>query len=280
MPAAYTGGAVWGEVEDTPLRGGPRKRSTPATVKPKETIHYTLIVPGNPTLSGAVNGAAVGTIDDPLPDLVEFVDGTLTASSGKASYDPTTRTVEWEGELTATSEVVVEFDVSVVENPPLDWPKIVNRATVYDGVTFFTVETTTKLQCVPVKRPSISAVTVGQVFSYTIALPNVASTGPVQAAIQDVLPQWMNLHGQPTCTTGTCGADVSPDASIVTWNGTLAPEEQVLLTFSASIDLPREIPPSECPPVVTNHAIVFDGVTQQTVSGSVILTCGGAPANE
>jgi uncharacterized repeat protein (TIGR01451 family) len=281
VPAAYTGGAVWGEVEDTPLRGGPRKRSTPATVKPKETIHYTLIVPGNPMLSGsssgAVNGAAVGTIDDPLPDLVEFVDGTLTASSGKASYDPATHTVEWEGELTASSEVVVEFDVTVVENPPLDWPKIVNRATVYDGVTFFTVETTTKLQCVPVKRPSISAVTVGQVFSYTIALPNVASTGPVQATIQDVLPQWMQLVGEPTCTIGICSADISPDASIVTWNGTLAPEQQVLLTFGASIVLPREIPPSECPPVVTNHAIVFDGVTQQTVSGSVELTCVVAP---
>lgn len=138
------GGSWWGEVEDYPSIAPltPTKGSAPSTVRPGETIHYSLMLPANPELQQPTTGWMV----DQLPQLVEFA-GNLACSSGNCQYDPSQFTVRWQGPLAPGETVTMNFDVRVPTSPPSCPPTIVNSAPVYDGVTVTTVMASTALVC-------------------------------------------------------------------------------------------------------------------------------------
>jgi hypothetical protein len=267
IPAGPDGGAVWGEVEDLPLKGPPDKRATPPSVTTGELIHYTIILPGN----AALTTTSEGWIEDTLPEGVEYV-GNLTCSSPGCSYSAETNTVRWQGELTADSLVTVEFDVRVPETWPLTWPPVINRARVYDGVTVTTLETTTLVDCKPTKRVSLPVVVPGQTFVYTLVLPpHPTLTEPAQVRLTDQLPPALQYRGDLTVTGGVCSYD-STDRTLQC-TGAVPPGQQLVVTFSVAVR--PDLPPSECPPSITNRAEMFDGVALQDAEATVLVLCEG-----
>jgi hypothetical protein len=263
-----TGGTIWGEVEDASIAGGipPIKVSTPDVVIPGEVFHYVTTIYGNPN----IQGMETGWMDDPLPDLVEFA-GNLTCSGGTCEYDEESRTVSWSGSLAPNASITVEFDVQVPEEVPDDWPDIVNKARVYDGLIAHDVEAVTAIQCVPTKISSDSTVAPGQPFDYAITLPaNEAATGPHAASITDALPQVLQFQGNLTCSVaGSC--DYILSGSTVKWSGVLAPGDDVTVSFRVAIR--TDIPPEQCPSVIINEATVDDGLVVQPVGHTVSVLC-------
>lgn len=73
---------------------------------PGETLQYSLVVM-NDMLAGPDPGAAV-TLEDPLPDQLEVVAGTLT---GDAVYEEAGRTIRWVGQVPRGGSVEVRFQV-------------------------------------------------------------------------------------------------------------------------------------------------------------------------
>ncbi|RME64783.1 MAG: hypothetical protein D6790_02765 [Caldilineae bacterium] len=268
VPAKDRGGAVWGEVEDTPLVGGapPIKLSIPDKAKPGEMIHYAITATGNATWDASYPGHLV----DALPENVEFVDGSLQCPVGTCAYDPSTRQVTWDGNMDAASTVNVEFDVRVPEVYPLDWPPVTNRIQLFlDKVLYGEAEVTTEVLCLPVKRASVTTVQPGQTYSYTVAIPaNGSVTGPVEASMTDPLPPQVQGIHQPVCSTGVCAYDQNTNQVI--WSGLLQPGEQAIIEWDVVVN---ELPPSSCPPEIVNTAQVFDGVEQSQPTSKVTLTC-------
>jgi hypothetical protein len=279
VPAGPDGGAVWGEVEDLPLKGGspPTKVATPTTVIPGEKIHYKITLHGNPNLSGVLSagaasaGAAIGNIEYPLPDLVEFAGG-LTCSSPGCTYDADSNTVRWGGELMAESVVTVEFDVLVPESWPITRPPVINRATVFDGILTYDLQTTTYVQCVPTKRVSQPVVVPGQSFSYTMALPlHPEMTAPTEVALTDPLPSELQFRGDLVAMGGTCS--YNDGTHTISCAGTLEPGQQLVASFTVAVR--QDLPPSACPPTIVNAAQMFDGLMAQAVDVSVAVLCEG-----
>ncbi|MBV7327502.1 S8 family serine peptidase [Chloroflexi bacterium TSY] len=247
----------------------PIKVTTQDVAIPSQPLRYSITVHGNPTLTGP----ATGTMSDPLPDNLDFMDN-LNCSSGTCDFDPETRTVAWEGELTSDSEVTIEFDAVVPsESVPLDWPDIVNRIEIFDGVALYQAEDVTPVQCVPVKRAEPQTVTPGQPIRYTIAAPlhpelTVATDVIIQDQLPDIFQGVANIDCMPQ--EGSCGFD--QESRMVFFNGTLAPGEQAILEFDAIVQ--ENIPPSSCPPQIVNQAVVFDGKNNVPITTSTQLDCG------
>jgi uncharacterized repeat protein (TIGR01451 family) len=140
------GRAVWGEVEDFPLTAPARpiKVPTPTTVKPTETIQYTLVIPANEGLTGV----GESFVQDTLPPLVQFVPGSLECTFTTCNYDPASHTVVASGPIEPGQEHLITYVVTVPPTvPPPCPPTITNSATVFDGVLTTTVEATVALAC-------------------------------------------------------------------------------------------------------------------------------------
>lgn len=130
----------------------PEKVGTPDTVAPGDTIDYTIVLPANPELEVP----AEAWIQDPLPEMLQFIEGSLSCTSGDCQYNEGDHTVTWAGELSPQELVILRFDVTVPEEvPPPYPPTIINRAETFDGVAVCEVSATTTL-IVPVHDAALT----------------------------------------------------------------------------------------------------------------------------
>ena len=95
------------------------KAADPQVAMPDEPIRFTLTVTHSPT-SEVIAYDVV--LHDELPDRLQYVDGTLVATSGPApvslTYDPATHTIEarWD-EFPMGATTVIEFEALIVNTP-------------------------------------------------------------------------------------------------------------------------------------------------------------------
>jgi hypothetical protein len=106
------------------------KRAEPREgVEPGATVTYTLKMSGP--------GLSVRLLD-PLPDLVEYVPGSISSAGAPgAVYSPTLRAITWQGEL-SESTATIRFQVKLVELEPgsgVPPPVVVNTVWVFEDLT-------------------------------------------------------------------------------------------------------------------------------------------------
>jgi len=87
------------------------KRPDRPAVEPTARLTYTLMLSNTGNMH-----AHAATLADPLPPQVTFVNGSLSATGGVASYDSGTNRVLWSGSVPAGSAVKVIFAVTVNAN--------------------------------------------------------------------------------------------------------------------------------------------------------------------
>lgn len=147
VPAKELGGAVWGEVEDTPLTGPkvPEKVSIPTLTVPNDILRYIIYLP----ISEDLQGEGDAFISDLLPSFLEFVEGSLQCSFAQCEYSPSGHAVSAFSRVLAQEIHHLTFEVRI----PTEWgpsgcpPEIVNQAQTFDGVAEKMVEVRTQVTC-------------------------------------------------------------------------------------------------------------------------------------
>ncbi len=95
---------------------------------PGETLQYSLVVM-NDMLAGPDPGAAV-TLEDSLPEYLEFIPGTLT---GEAVYEEPGRTIRWAGPVPRGGSVEVRFQVRLASGAA-KMRSVINTVRVTDAM--------------------------------------------------------------------------------------------------------------------------------------------------
>jgi uncharacterized repeat protein (TIGR01451 family) len=103
------------------------KQVSAEVIHPGQTLTYTLTL----TNQGPQD-AAPASLADPLPVGVEYVEGSLTYSSGTGSYDAPSRTIHWTGTLIASQSAAITFQVVVNADQPAE--PVTNTATITNGL--------------------------------------------------------------------------------------------------------------------------------------------------
>ncbi|KAB1886566.1 DUF11 domain-containing protein [Microbacterium maritypicum] len=268
------------------------------TVDGGDTITYTV--------TGTNTGATVldpVTITDDLSDVLNnaALTGTPTASVGSAPVlagDEMT----WTGVLPVGGVVVLTYTVTLdadvptgtfVNNraegsatppglPPIVPPPVETEHPT-PGTPGFELTKTSD----PV---SGSAVAGGSTITYTVTGTNTGATVLDPVTITDDLSQVLN-HAELTGTpTASLGAAPVLAGTTLTWNGSLAVGESVVLTYTVTIDAdvpagtivnnvaegsatPPGLPPITPPPVQTEHPVPGFALTKTSdpVSGSAVI---------
>ena len=104
-----------------------QKQVSSTTVMPDETLSYTIM------LANSTSAAAQTQVTDTMPLGTTFVTGSLTSSSGTGSYDPATRTINWNGTVSQGQPVTISFQVTAGTNIN-EGDVITNTAEISDGV--------------------------------------------------------------------------------------------------------------------------------------------------
>jgi len=77
-------------------------------VEPASQLTYTIHLVNTGNMH-----AHAATLEDTLPPQVTYVDGSVTSSSGAASYEPATNRILWDGALDVGSEMWITFVVTI-----------------------------------------------------------------------------------------------------------------------------------------------------------------------
>ena len=95
------------------------------TARHGERVDYTL------TLQNPGTTDVVGVqVTDPLPSGFDFIEGSLSASSGTAGYHA--GSISWNGDVTAGSEVTIQFSITVNSSIP-PGTNVINTAEIISG---------------------------------------------------------------------------------------------------------------------------------------------------
>ena len=249
----------------------PVKESDVPSVAPGDSIRYTIALYGHPE----ADGSSQSSIDDPLSALVENV-GELNCTTGQCEYDDVSHSVQWRGILNADQPVVLRFSVNVIDQLPSQAPaEIENCADTFDGVQTNTAcaSTTLLIPEEPTKSVSAEVAQPGDHLHYTITLYGNPDAEHLEGAtITDDLSPYVSYLGNLSCTIGSCSYDAGNHT--VFWNGLLAAEESVSLTFSVAV--PGELP-SDVPTELENCATTSVGFVAATTCASTTLDIPDEP---
>ncbi|UPL15697.1 DUF11 domain-containing protein [Microbacterium galbinum] len=251
----------------------------PITPPPVETEHpvpgFTLTKTSDPVSGTSVNGGdsitytvtgtnAGGTVLDPVTitdDLTEVLNnatltGTPTASQGAAPVLDGNE-LTWNGSLAVGESVVLTYTVTLNADVPAG--TIINN--VAEGsatppglppITPPPVETEHPVPGFTLTKTSDpipgTLVRGGDTITYTVTGTNTGATVLDPVIITDDMSQVLN-HAELTGTpTASLGAAPVLTGTTLTWNGSLAVGEAVVLTYTVTLD--ADVPPAT---VVNNH---------------------------
>lgn len=271
-----TGIAIYGEVEDHAFVYNPPRTPTKVVDKtlaaPGDQLHYTVTFYGNSGLTAPTAGRAF----DQLSNHVDFA-GNLQCSSGSCSYDAESHFITWEGDLTAESEVVIEYDVDIPLDYPEDWPPVENRVLIFDGVTTQQATATTQIECedpgpIPTKRTTVNVVKPDAVYQYHINIPAKPSAPETRrVALLDTLPDLIQFEGNLSCQPRGITCQYDERTGSVQWSGDLGPDVTVDVTFDVVV--PRSVVPDPCPAEIVNRVTIFDPTGNIIIGNTMPLDC-------
>ena len=220
---------------------------TGSSVAPGETVTYTVTV----TQIGpapVVGASFVDNLSEVLDDAT-FVENSIQATAGTATFDEVAGTLSWSGDLDVGDFVTVTYSVTVKDIAGLE----------ADGDALLTNVVTTPGRCVPsddrltpcttehpvgwyeysktsVPTPG-STVGVGDTVTYTV---EVAERGqaPVMGAtlsdtLADVLDDATYVADSLTSSSGTASIDEA--AGTLSWTGDLAVDQIVTIEYSVTV---------------------------------------------
>ena len=221
---------------------------------------------------------ALEPLADVLPDHTTLVEGTLSASSGNASYDAGSRTVLWNGTVPAGASadpVEVTFRLRI-EFPLDNGTLITNTVEIDDGFasngtepferqTVTTIVSEPRIEAYSTKLVDESTAEPGETLHYTIYLVNGGKMNAPSVSLVDPLPPHTSYAGGLWANIGTYGWD----GSQMTWTGPVNPGAPVEIHFRVTADsvldngLIMRINPdwfAVCPALITQQADIDEMV--------------------
>ena len=248
------------------------KQASETRVEVGDTITYTITLRNNSNVDGKV------TVKDSNPENTTFVEGSIAINDVKDS----TKTLEnltngIEIEVPAKGTATVSFDVTVNEGTTVG-TDIKNTASVNDVPTNET--TTTVVE--PTLEISKSAATIldtddngieipgqskdeaeiGDIIVYTITVKNTSDL-EADVNVTDTLPTEVDfVNGSIKVENGnSSNVSYNPDTRTISYNGTLAGNTTLTITFRAKVNTTAEVGKP-----ILNIAYVNDKPTNETTT--------------
>ena len=248
-----------------PPHGGIYKAASKQMLSAGQTMTYTI------HLETDSNVTLMADVADPLPDGLDYVDGTVNQSG---IYDPATRTVAWSNvPVTRGSPVNLTFDVKDTASVTRLTP-VVNTASInLSGLTLQRQAWVMLLPPGPAAFPLAASFKSAEPFrlgpgdkvTYTIHLLN-AGNASATVTVSDPVPGAMTYVAGSASTAGV----YDETAKAITWTGVeVPPATPVLLTFEATA--PDVTPAAYHPTVVTNTATITSDALSFMRSAEVLL---------
>ena len=219
-------------------------------LRPGDQVRYTLVVSNTGTMD---QGDYAGDeIRDDLPTYTSFISGTLSASSGTATYGSVNRRVLWNGSLPVDQPVTIVFDVvlddaipnnTVIQNRGrLYWDdngdKVNNRTTYTPWVS----GTVVSAPLIVAHKTSLDlnggVFEPGDVISYTVVITNIGNMDqpdiPSHFEFYDPIFPGLTYHsGSATQPWGTW----SIDGTSVKWTGPITVGVPLTLTWAMDVGI-------------------------------------------
>ena len=242
--AKFNGGRVdyvSGSIDDVYAYQGVLTGSAPTTPG--------AVVPFTTTISNAGRTASTGiSADIALAGALD--DATFTndavASSGTVSYDATTRTLTWTGDLASGAVVTVRSSATV--NNPVSGDKSVSTTVTSSAAGSICPTTGRASSCtaaaavlIPAltltKTANVSSTTPGSVVRYTITATNSGQTAYTPAAFDEALAGLLDDASYNADAAATAGS-VSFGNGTLSWTGNLPMGATATITYSVTVRNP------------------------------------------
>ena len=237
------------------------KTASAANAAPGDFLTYTIVIQ-NSELETVYDA----NLTDTLPVEVSLVPGTLRAVLGDVGYAD--GVVTWSYTLGPRYADLISFTVQISPDLPYDgW--VTNTVDIASPVQAFTRAAGTYvrrprgvLEAYKMVDPS-GQVHVDQRLNYTVYIENTGDATVDAAEMEDVLHPNLNFVGGSL--SASSGAAGETDDTI-TWTGTLAPTENVVITFAADFE-----------PTTPNQASVTN-TAEITGAGTLVRVEAGVTA--
>jgi len=223
-----------------------RKEVEPATVRPGETLTYTVIITGLSDLS-----PTQVVVTDTLPPGVVWT-GSLTATWGRYLF--TGGVVTWTDVVSADTSVAIRYVVTA--------SLALTNGTVITNIALFADESGRVYKTPPTRTrviaPDLSAshksasrttIKPGEQMTYTLVLVNSGGAEAVGAWLTDTLPVDVSPVGPPVASTGSAGVT----GQVITWTGTVSTAVPVVIGVAVTVNS------SPTTNLLINEAEVDDG---------------------
>ncbi|GLZ78668.1 hypothetical protein Afil01_34750 [Actinorhabdospora filicis] len=208
------------------------KTASPASAKPGETVTYTVTV----TNDGQADYTGASFTDDLSGVVDDATWGSVTASSGVATYTPTT--LSWNGNLAKGATATITYTVTV-NTPPAGDKSLKNAVTGTDGSTCEgDCTTVTPVAALTyAKTASTANAKPGDKVTYTVTVTNSGTGVYKGATVTDDLTGVIDdatYNDDAAATSGT----VAYTAPRLTWSGDVAAGATVTITYSVTVNKP------------------------------------------
>lgn len=226
------------------------KLANMSKVEQDDILFYTVVLSN----TGVLNASPVDFLDL-LPDGVTYVKDSFMATSGVGAYVTTTESITWTGVVPVDDEVLLSFAVKVGIPSKEPFDKLINRATAVDELSGEVTMVHTATLMLPKMTGSFksafpSRAELSSPITYTVVLSNTGGLAP-RLKITDPLPENSKfVSGSLGATHGSAG--YQSGTRTVTWQGSLAYNEPMTLTFTVSAGCPVD----PATPVIANTAKV------------------------
>jgi len=230
------------------------KEASTTHAGPGDTLTYTVRIQNNvgPPISSV-------WLTDTLVDELDFVSGSLTATYG--TFGTENGVITWTSDL--GTEVYITFSARI--SPEITYATIVNTAEVTGDGELVADSATTEVgpgNLVASKSVYPSSASIGEQLGYTIRITNTGHGSVGAAQMSDALPPEVDYFGNLNATKGSWGEA----GDVVTWSGSLAHAEWVVVTFDAQIASGLSDNP------------YFVNTAEVTGAGSLVTASAGATA--
>jgi len=263
---AVTAGPAQTIIQSTPKLTASFKAVSHETATPGQQLVYTI------TLRNSGNMAAhQAEVVDSIPAYSTYVNGSVTTSSGLASYQSLYKRIHWAGDVAPGTDVVITFRVQL--DLPLDnGVQIINGATVDDKIhaPFDTNTVTTTITAAPDLSRSNKAVNLdsahpGDLLNYTITLVNDGLMTS-KARVDDVLPANVTFESGPVVSGGGSGGYDGGTRRIY-WSGQIPPAQTVTVVYYVRVNTPLNDGT-----LITNTAAISDGYHAGVLTTNMVET--------
>jgi uncharacterized repeat protein (TIGR01451 family) len=208
-----------------------------------ETVTYTVTVENTGTVP-----YTNATFSDDLADVVDDATiGTITASTGTATFDAPTQTLNWVGTVSAAATATVTYQVTI-GNPPPGNQSMVNAVSstaggsnCLPGTTTAPCSTTVAIAHLTIAK-SVSPTTAkpGGVVGFAISITNDGTADYTGLVLDDDLNDVFDdaSFNDDQSDGGAGGAFTVIEPFSVGWTGSIPAGATVTLTYSVTVDNP------------------------------------------